>query len=162
MSQVTANKVPDLGVKTAVEYKVLRRDNTAVDFDPAKISVAITKAFIAVEGESGGVISSKVRDIVQRLTAQICAVIERRLPDGGVLHLEHIQDQVELALMREGEHEVARSYVLYREARAKEPTVDAGPSSVFAIEVTNPDGSRSPLDVARLKVVIEEACANLG
>ncbi len=162
MSQVTANKVPDVGVKTAVEYKVLRRDNTVVDFDPARISVAITKAFIAVEGESGGTISSKVRDIVQRLTTQICAVVERRLPEGGVLHLEHIQDQVELALMREGEHEVARSYVLYREARSKERAVDAVPHSALAIDVTKPDGSRSPLDVARLKVVIEEACANLG
>ncbi|CAN5491542.1 ribonucleoside-diphosphate reductase subunit alpha [soil metagenome] len=162
MSQVTANKVPDVGVNTAVEYKVLRRDNTVVEFDPAKISVAITKAFIAVEGESGGTISSKVRDIVQRLTAQICAVVARRLPAGGVLHLEHIQDQVELALMREGEHEVARSYVLYREARSKERAVDVAPTSALAIDVTKPDGTRSPLDVARLKVVIEESCANLG
>lgn len=162
MSQVTANKVPDVGATTAVEYKVLRRDNTVVDFDPARISVAITKAFIAVEGESGGTISSKVRDIVQRLTAQICAVVERRLPAGGVLHLEHIQDQVELALMREGEHEVARSYVLYRDARSKERAVDAAPASALQIDVTKPDGTRSPLDVARLKVVIEEACANLG
>ncbi len=161
MSQVIANKIPDVGIKTAVEYKVLRRDNSVVDFDPAKISVAITKAFIAVEGESGN-ISSKVRDIVQRLTAQVCSVLERRLPDGGVLHLEHIQDQVELALMRAGEHEVARSYVLYREARAKERTVDPAKQSALAIDVTKTDGTRAPLDVARLKVVIEEACAELG
>ncbi|HEY9679134.1 MAG TPA: ribonucleoside-diphosphate reductase subunit alpha [Drouetiella sp.] len=162
MSQVTANSIPDAGTKAAVEYKVLRRDNTVVDFDPAKISVAMTKAFIAVEGESGGAISSKVRDIVQKLTSQVCSVLERRLPEGGILHIEHIQDQVELALMRTGEHEVARSYVLYRDARAKERHVDAAPQSQFAIEVTNPDGSRVPLDVPRLKVVIEEACANLG
>lgn len=162
MSQVTAHNVSDPAAKTAVEYKVLRRDQTVADFDPAKISVAITKAFIAVEGETGGTISSKVRDIVQRLTTQVCAVVERRLPNGGVLHIEHIQDQVELALMRAGEHEVARSYVLYREARARERAADHVRQPSFAIDVTNPDGTRAPLDVARLKIVIEEACGALG
>ncbi len=43
----------------------------------------------------------------------------RRLPSGGTIHIEEIQDQVELALMRTGEQKVARSYVIYREQRAE-------------------------------------------
>jgi ribonucleotide reductase alpha subunit len=42
----------------------------------------------------------------------------RRLPSGGTIHIEEIQDQVELALMRTGEQKVARAYVIYREQRA--------------------------------------------
>ena len=44
----------------------------------------------------------------------------KRKPEGGAIHIEEIQDQVELALMRGGEHEVARAYVLYREKRSQE------------------------------------------
>src|SRR6516164_2768917 len=100
-------------------FKVLRRNNTVVDFEPTKIALAMTKAFIATEG-SAGAESSKIRDLVQKLTNQVVETLKRRLPGGGLLHIEHIQDQVELALMRAGEQEVARRYILYREERAKE------------------------------------------
>ena len=164
MSQATAAKNVDLSSKTesTSPYKVLRRDGGVVDFEPTKISVAISKAFIAVEGETG-TSSSKVRDIVQKLTEQVIETIHRRLPDGGILHIEHIQDQVEIALMRAGEYEVARGYVLYREARAKERFA-SHPEQVVApqINVISPDGSSEPLDFARLRFVIEEACAGLG
>ena len=85
-----------------VLYKVLRRNGNVVEFDPQKIAVAMTKAFLAVEGTHGND-SSKVRDIVNKLTGQVVETLLRRLPGGGVLHIEHIQDQVELALMRTGE-----------------------------------------------------------
>jgi ribonucleoside-diphosphate reductase alpha chain len=164
MSQATAANVIDVPSKTESNSpcKVLRRDGTVVDFEPTKISVAISKAFIAIEGEAG-TSSSKVRDIVQKLTEQIIETFQRRLPEGGILHIEHIQDQVEIALMRAGEYEVARGYVIYREARAKErsatqPEQPATPQ----INVTNPDGTTEPLDFARLRFVIEEACSGLG
>jgi ribonucleoside-diphosphate reductase alpha chain len=164
MSQVTATKMPDLHTTTesTSPWKVLRRDGTVVDFEPTKISVAITKAFIAVEGGEGTV-SSKVRDVVHKLTAQVADTLMKRLPDGGILHLEHVQDQVEIALMRAGEFEVARGYVLYREARSKERSANqAEVPQNPSINVTRPDGSLEPLDYARLQVVIEEACADLG
>ncbi len=85
--------------ESEVIYKVLRRNSTVVDFEPSKISVAMTKAFIACEGDAGAE-SSKIRDLVQKLTAQVIHTLKRRLPNGGLLHIEHIQDQVELALMR--------------------------------------------------------------
>jgi ribonucleoside-diphosphate reductase alpha chain len=164
MSQAIAPKSVDLSSKaeSTSPYKVLRRDGGVVDFEPTKISVAISKAFIAVEGETG-TSSSKVRDLVHKLTEQVVDTIHRRLPDGGILHIEHIQDQVEIALMRAGEYEVARGFVLYREARAKERSA-AHPEQAATpqINVTNPDGTVEPLDFARLRFVIEEACAGLG
>ncbi|HUX18805.1 MAG TPA: ATP cone domain-containing protein, partial [Acidithiobacillus sp.] len=96
----------------ASHYKVIRRNNAMVSFDAGKIHIAMTKAFLAVEGGSGAA-SARVRDLVSRLTEQVIEALKRRQPGGGTFHIEDIQDQVELALMRAGEHEVARAYVLY-------------------------------------------------
>ena len=83
-------------------------------FQPDKIAVALTKAFVAVEGDPGKG-SSRIRTTVSELTATVVDALTRRLPAGGTVHIEDIQDQVELALMRAGEHDVARAYVLYRQ-----------------------------------------------
>ena len=141
--------------------KVIRRDGSVIPFDQNKIALAMSKAFIACEG--GGTESSRIRDAVQKLTAQVVQALVRRLPSGASVHIEDIQDQVELALMRAGEHEVARRYVLYREARAQERAKTGGqkPESV-AIQVVKADGSAEPMDTGRLSAVIEEACAGLG
>ena len=101
------------------EYKVIRRNGAVVRFEPAKIAIAMTKAFLAVNGGQGAA-SARVRELVADLTASVVVALMRRQPHGGTLHIEDIQDQVELALMRSGEHEVARRYVLYREERARE------------------------------------------
>ena len=55
-----------------------------------------------------------------KLTDAVVTALMKRKPEGGAIHIEEIQDQVELALMRGGEHEVARAYVLYREQRSQE------------------------------------------
>ncbi len=101
-----------------VEYKVIRRNGAVVGFEPTKISVAVTKAFIAVNGGTGAA-SARVRELVAGLSEQVVGALMRRQPAGGTFHIEDIQDQVELALMRSGEHDVARAYVLYREERAR-------------------------------------------
>ena len=101
------------------QYKVIRRNGAVVGFEPAKITIAMTKAFLAVNGGQGAA-SARVRDEVTRLTDAVVAALMKRKPEGGAIHIEEIQDQVELALMRGGEHEVARAYVLYREKRAQE------------------------------------------
>src|SRR5882672_5966924 len=100
------------------EYKVIRRNGAVVGFEPSKISVAVTKAFLAVNGGTGAA-SARVRELVAGLTEQVVGALIRRQPAGGTFHIEDIQDQVELALMRSGEHDVARSYVLYREERSR-------------------------------------------
>ena len=98
------------------QFKVIRRNGAVVGFEPAKISIAMTKAFLAVNGGQGAG-SARIRDEVTRLTDAVVAALMKRKPDGGAIHIEEIQDQVELALMRDGEHAVARDYVLYRERR---------------------------------------------
>jgi len=111
------------------QYKVIRRNGSVVVFEPAKISIAVTKAFIAVNGGQGAA-SARVREQVGILTQNAVAALLRRQPSGGTFHIEDIQDQVELALMRAGEHNVARAYVLYREERAKERAREVAARSV--------------------------------
>lgn len=100
-------------------YKVIRRNGSVVAFKESKIVVAMTKAFIAVNG-SRGITSARVRKLIEKLATQVFNALSKRYPSGSTLHIEEIQDQVELALMRFGEHDVARAYVLYREKRAQE------------------------------------------
>ena len=104
--------------------KVIRRNGKLTTFDPTKISIALTKAFLAVEGGQAAA-SSRVRTAVESLTQNVVQALTRHLSGGGTLHIEDIQDQVELALMRAGEHKVARDYVLYRDERAKERAAEA-------------------------------------
>lgn len=140
--------------------QVIRRNGTVTAFDADKISVAMTKAFLAVEGsQSAG--SSRVREIVMNLTHAIVRSLTRRLPDGGAVHIENIQDQVELALMRSGEHDVARAYVLYRERRAVERASQAETLNAPTLHVTI-KGERHPLDTNALLNICTIACDGLG
>ncbi|MGZ0152494.1 ribonucleoside-diphosphate reductase subunit alpha [Kribbella sp. WER1] len=146
----------------AVELTVIRRDGSSTPFDVTKISVAVSKAFLAVEGADAGT-THRVRDLVADLTGRVVGALTSRGDAGRSVQVEDIQDQVELALMRAGEHQVARAYVLYREERTKART-PADPSGVTdrpALTVRAADGSRSPLDVDRLRIVVAEAAAGL-
>ena len=100
------------------DIKVMRRNGAVVPFEASKISIAMTKAFLAVQGGTSAA-SAKVRQMTEEFTARVEKALLRRLPSGGTIHIEEIQDQVELALMRAGEHEVARSYVLYQRGTSK-------------------------------------------
>ncbi len=152
--------ISDLSAHSAAALQVIRRNGAVVEFHPEKISVALTKAFLAVEGSQSAT-SSRVRELVARLTETVVRSLTRRLPDGGRVHIEDIQDQVELALMRSGEHDVARAYVLYRERRSAERAALAEVQGVPELHVTV-DGERRPLDVAGLLKTCETACAGLG
>lgn len=105
--------------KQGANYSVIRRNNKRTVFDISKISVALTKAFIAVEG-SQATSSPRIHELVESISQQVFTALVRRLPDSGILHIEDIQDQVELSLMRAGEQKVARAYVLYRNERSQE------------------------------------------
>jgi len=141
--------------------QVIRRNGALVAFDADKIAVALSKAFLAVEGSQSAV-SSRIREVVARLTQTVVRSLTRRMPDGGTVHIEDIQDQVELALMRAGEHDVARAYVLYRERRAAERAASQIEEiSVAELHVLD-DGVRKPLDRALLLKNCEAACAGLG
>ncbi len=163
-SPLAAEVPPELAAYAPGQFHVIRRNGKVTHFDASKISVAMTKAFLAVEGGSAAT-SSRIRDRVQELTDQVVAALTRRMPSGGTVHIEDIQDQVELALMRGGEHKVARSYVLYREERARERAKKVAaetPAPHQGIQVTLADGSRRPLDLGRLERLVGEACRGLA
>jgi hypothetical protein len=111
----------DEGTRASAEpgYRLIRRNGKVTPFDPTKITVALTKAFLAVEGSTAAG-SRRVHDVVAELTEQVVTALTRRVGEGRTFHIEDVQDQVELALMRSEHHRVARAYVLYREERARE------------------------------------------
>jgi ribonucleoside-diphosphate reductase alpha chain len=146
------------------QYKVIRRNGAVVGFEPAKISVAVTKAFLAVSGGQGAA-SARIRELVAGLTEAVVAALIRRQPQGGTFHIEDIQDQVELALMRSGEHDIARAYVLYREKRAQARATESAQRKAAAAQPVLhvvEDGERRPLDMARLTELVHSSCAGLG
>jgi ribonucleoside-diphosphate reductase alpha chain len=148
------------------QYKVIRRNGSVVGFEPAKISIAMTKAFIAVNGGTGAA-SARVREQVTILTRNVVTALMRRQPSGGTLHIEDIQDQVELALMRAGEHNVARDYVLYREERSKErakqrEAQDKQKRPQQPVISVKEGGQAKPLDLEAISALVREACEGLG
>ncbi|MBE9376607.1 ribonucleoside-diphosphate reductase subunit alpha [Saccharopolyspora sp. HNM0983] len=147
------------------DARVLRRDGTTSAFDADKISVALTKAFLAVEGD-GAAASARLHRLVAELTDEVCTALLRYAGPGTALHIEQIQDQVELALMRGGHHQVARAYVLYREQRAESRRADAGSTEhepqAPDVRITRPDGQRTPVDWDRVCTLVEQVCSGLG
>ena len=141
-------------------YRVIRRNGAVVGFEPNKIAVAMTKAFIAVHGGQAAA-SARIRELVENLTGNVVAALMRRQPEGGTFHIEDIQDQVELALMRSGEHEVARAYVLYREKRAEERAKHKQQQVQSNTLYCTENGQRRPLDLQQLTAVVAAACEGL-
>jgi len=144
-------------------YQIIRRNGAVVSFEPSKIAVALMKAFLAVHGTQGAA-SASVRETVDGLTESVVRGLLRSRPSGGTFHIEDIQDQVELSLMRGGHHEIARAYVLYRERRSQERSKQAEAQQAAALPTLTviDRGQRVPLDLARLQALIVEACSGLG
>ena len=147
------------------QYRVIRRNGKVTIFDHNKIKVAVTKAFLAVEG-SNAAASSRIREMVNQITEKVFYALSRSRPQGGTFHIEDIQDQVELALMRYGQHKVARAYVLYREERAQERAKLAKEAeqqketeeSTTTIHLIDAGGNKKLLDIERLTRMVTEAC----
>ncbi|WP_410579161.1 ribonucleoside-diphosphate reductase subunit alpha [Amycolatopsis sp. lyj-108] len=156
----TGQRPPSSSDTTPATVRVIRRDGSVSPFDANKISVAVTKAFLAVEGGDAAA-SSRIHHLVNELTEQIEATLLRHAGPETALHIEQIQDIVELALMRGEHHKVARAYVLYRDERAKARDAEKPASSDVAISVKAADGSLRPLDWARVSHVVGEAVAGL-
>jgi ribonucleoside-diphosphate reductase alpha chain len=153
----------DLNITAPGKLRVIKRNGKVVPFEEDKIKVAVTKAFLA--NESGNAAASeRIHIKVEEITAEVQEIFKRRMPSGGTLHIEEIQDQVELQLMRNEEYVVARKYILYREERAAERTKDAPQQTNIdapKISVTKKDGSQVPLDIDRLAAVVNHACDGL-
>ena len=143
-------------------YQIIRRNGAVVAFEPHKIAVALMKAFLAVRGAQGAA-SASVRETVDVLTESVVRALLRSRPSGGTFHIEDVQDQVELGLMRGSHHDVARAYVLYRERRSQERLSQGrAPAQAPADVVVQDHGQRKPLDKGGLQALVESACAGLG
>ena len=158
MSVETGQRPSAADTPTAI--RVIRRDGSVSPFDAGKISVALTKAFLAVEGGDAAA-SSRVHHVVAELTQQVETTLLRHAGPETALHIEQIQDIVELALMRGEHHKVARAYVLYREERAKAREAAKPAAAEVALNVKGTDGDLRPLDWARVSHVVGEAVAGL-
>jgi len=161
-------KTPEREKETAAitpgQMRVIKRNGSVVPYDQEKIGIAITKAFLAVEGGAAAA-STRIHNKVNELASAVTITFSRRMPSGGTLHIEEIQDQVELELMRSEERTVARSYVLYREERTrvrKEETAEEEPQQAEpSIKVILDDGTEAALDIRRINTIVEEACDGL-
>lgn len=146
------------------QLRVIKRNGKVVSYTDDKITVAVTKAFLAVEGGTAAA-STRIHETVEKIASQITATFKRRMPSGGTIHIEEIQDQVELTLMRAGEYKVARDYVIYRAERAKLREQAHAAQAVNVdfptINVTNIKGELEPIDAVRLKTLVAEACKDL-
>jgi len=151
-------------VQALAHYQIIRRNGAVVPFEPNKIAVALMKAFLAVHGTQGAA-SASVREVVEELTQNVVRALMRSRPGGGTFHIEDVQDQVELGLMRSSNHEVARAYVLYRERRTQERAQQqqqiAPANPTPSLHVLD-GGQRVALDLDYLKSLMVNACAGLG
>jgi ribonucleoside-diphosphate reductase alpha chain len=162
-SQAGPEDAASASTERYAQFKIIRRNGSVVGFEPSKIAVALTKAFLAVHGGQSAA-SARVRELVDKLTSAVVSALTRGKSGGATFHIEDIQDHVELALMRYGEHEVARAYVLYRERRAQERAArqrESGEPAQPVLHVVD-GGSRRPLDAAALRALIDAACVGLG
>ncbi len=147
------------------QLRVIRRDASITTYDPNRIKVAMKKAFLAVEGDHASQ-SQRIHDTVTKLTQKITDRLQKRWPSGGTMHIETIQDLVEIALMRAGEHQVARSYVIYRETRQQERLKEASthnkdPNTSPALTIVLSEGQHIPLNMQWLSTLVTEACEGL-
>lgn len=151
----------ELTANTPGVLKTIKRNGKVVNYDDSKIKVAVTKAFIAAEGASAAA-SDRIHQLIDEITRQVTQAFKRRLPGGGTIHIEDIQDQVELALMRSSQYKVARGYVVYREEHRKvRESRQQQPADSKVLMITMLDGEARPLDMVRVKTIVDEACRDL-
>ena len=155
--------IKDIETTAPGKLRVIKRNGKVVAFEDDKIKVAITKAFLATESGNAAA-SERIHKKVNQLTENVVEVFQRRMPSGGTLHIEEIQDQVELQLMRSEELDVAKSYILYRAERTQErkkEKLEIELPETPSINITKSDGTVVPLDVEKVAGLISDACENL-
>ena len=92
-------------------YTVVKRDGSTAEFDIAKISAALRKAFDAQGRNSHPT-------VIDLLALKVTADFESKIKDGKIA-VEDIQDSAESVLIQAGYADVAKAYILYRKQREK-------------------------------------------
>lgn len=91
---------------------VIKRDGSVVPFTPERITNAIYRAAVAVDGRD--------KQRAENLSAQVVALLEETVSEGEYPNIETIQDTVEKVLIENGHARVAKAYILYRDERARQ------------------------------------------
>ncbi|EKD72310.1 MAG: ribonucleotide-diphosphate reductase subunit alpha, partial [uncultured bacterium] len=164
--KITSTHPSQLTQTAPGQIKVIRRHGTVTPFDANKITLALTKAFLAVEGDQASS-SSRIHEKVSNLSQRITNTLTHRhgLQHGGTIHIEDIQDQVELELMRDSEYKVAKAYVLYREERRRlreQEEATHAANNLPKLHVTTADGTIKLLDISMMQREMEAACRGLN
>lgn len=92
-------------------FQVVKRDGEIAEFQMAKISSAISRAFDAKE-------KNYSKDMIDLLSLRVTADFQDKIQDDRVT-VEDIQDSVENVLIQAGYSDVAKAYILYRKQREK-------------------------------------------
>lgn len=142
--------------------RVIERDGREVPYNEAKIKAAIARAFRSAE-DGAAAASMRVHEIVDKLTGQVTDTFMRRMPSGGAIPIENLQDQVELVLIRAGEHSAAHAYLLQREAATGENGSQAAGQPADSdrpetIELSIDGSEKVSVSMALLEALVEEAC----
>ncbi|MEC7840252.1 MAG: ribonucleoside-diphosphate reductase subunit alpha [Chlamydiota bacterium] len=108
-------------MQSAQQHAILsvkKRDGSKIEFDSKKIAKAIFSAFSDVFEVSDNIESnSSFKQEALRITKTVIENLEEL--NSHCLDIEEIQDAIEKELMRVGHHEVAKSYILFRNNRKK-------------------------------------------
>jgi ribonucleoside-diphosphate reductase alpha chain len=132
---------------------VLKRDGSRVPFQPEKIHIAIEKAFCAEYGLDRSLGANSIQPQLQAVYERVINnVLPQLRAKSGVIDIESIQDIVEQQLMAGGFHNIARSYILYRDERKRARALKQGEAvPKKTLTITDDDGIRRILDIGELR-----------
>ena len=138
--------------------RIVKRTGDIVAFDRSRIQGAVTKA---IRAAGGHVDASRIDAIVDGVVADAEARFGEAPPT-----VEHVQDLVEKALVREGLYEVAKAYILYRADRQRERDLQRAAAVERArlgrLTVRTRDGATVPFDTARLTAAVTARVGDLA
>lgn len=142
---------------------VIKRDSSRVPFQPEKIQIAIEKAFCAEYGLDRSLGADSIQPQLQVVFDRVLNnVLPQLRAKNGVIDIESIQDVVEQQLMSSGFHNIARSYILYRDERKRARALKSGEiAPQKSLTVTDEDGIRRLLDISFLRQKLQQACYQL-
>lgn len=125
---------------------LIKRDGSVVPFQPEKIRTAVLSAFL-FDGDgkpyhASGVKQSQAdHEKAATVTQNVVAALSRNRGESTAhVHIESVQDQVELELMRSGEHKIARGYVIYRERQTQKRAAEVASAVAAEPSATVNDG----------------------
>ena len=140
---------------------VKKRCGDIAEFNEEKILTAIKKAFIANDPNRAQH-SEQLQHQLQHYTQHVLQMVESRRNDSQIIEIEQIQDYVEITLMREGEHQVARSYVLYRaqrneERKQQQENTDIQENTAYYVHIDN--NQSIELTLEWITTIVKQACS---